>query len=539
MLDGPHDAVILARHDSAVAKADPWIHWLSTELLRMPRPPLIVLAAGNDNVDAKYNLFPLLANHYASRTLVVSATDLTDQKRPGVSGGPLVSISAPGVQVLSIGMNGHANTDFGWTSAAAPLVAGVAGLLFSFDPALSAQDVRALILSGAAVGKRGPAEARVVNAYESLKLAAQRPGAPLCGNRVWLNNVGQIIAERDSTTVPAGESLVALPLEDWESNYINTYHGGHRIDLAGYRRFNYSGVTRKFIEVPFSWPTSDELMGGTYRSSRQHANHDGTVGIKFTVVGSGASTVVSDSIFDIANGYSVDPSKSSNTLISQDIPDSTCVRQSPQFDADTNFTGYIDCDPGYTRRSGAFVTLAGWESAMAPQSNFAVMASNFDMNTVGYDPSWGACSGADSLVHGIPRHCRALIASQKATAYYRLLRVNLVTKSWDYLPVEPLGNTTAYGQKASWVSIGERGDEIVLEVGGILNDLFGDYTCSNAATVFAALPGARDANGNAVAAGTPRRTVTLDPMKWCDGVFDPSGTIAPLRAPSVRSIRKP
>ena len=176
---------------------------------------------------------------------------------------------------------------------------------------------------------------------------------------------------------------------------------------------------------------------------------------------------------------------------------------------------------------------------MAPQANFAIMAPNFEMNTVGYDPSWGACSGTDSLVHGIPRHCRALTASQQTTAYYRLLRVNLVTKAWDYLPLDPTGSTTSVGRKVSWLSIGERGDEIVLEVGGISNDLFGDYTCSNAATVFTALPGARDANGNAVPAGTPTRTVVLDAARWCDGVFDPSGTIAPLRAPARGAIRRP
>lgn len=69
----------------------------------------------------------------------------------------------------------------------------------------------------------------IVNAYESLKAAAERPGAPLCGNRVWNQN-GTLVAQRGNQATSPLESLFQVgTYADW----IQPLHGGKRIWLWG------------------------------------------------------------------------------------------------------------------------------------------------------------------------------------------------------------------------------------------------------------------------------------------------------------------
>jgi subtilisin family serine protease len=70
-------------------------------------------------------------------------------------------------------------------------VTGIAGLLLSFDPDLTPAQLKGLIVEGARKGGRSmPNDPTkyLANAYESLKLAAQRnPRTPICGFPVSLN----------------------------------------------------------------------------------------------------------------------------------------------------------------------------------------------------------------------------------------------------------------------------------------------------------------------------------------------------------------
>ncbi len=105
------------------------------------------------------------------------------------------------------------------------MVAGIAALLKSFDPTLTPESIKGLIVQGAAVGNRpilNHPGRFVVNAYSSLKLAGQKPGTPLCGNRIWLEGRSSLQVLRGATT----ETLDAVTDTAWA---VAPEHGGRRV----------------------------------------------------------------------------------------------------------------------------------------------------------------------------------------------------------------------------------------------------------------------------------------------------------------------
>ncbi len=95
---------------------------------------IVISAAGNNN-----NQSP---SYLCSRSdvMAVAATNSSDQKASFSSYGSWVDVSAPGVGIRStVFNNSYANYD--GTSMAAPHVLGLAGLIWSAEPALSRQEV--------------------------------------------------------------------------------------------------------------------------------------------------------------------------------------------------------------------------------------------------------------------------------------------------------------------------------------------------------------------------------------------------------------
>lgn len=204
-------------------------------------PPLLVFAAGNDDLDAYWAGYPNLVDEFPDWTVAVGAAagpgasmTRASFSHWGSNWGRHVELYAPGVNVGVLEPWGASGTESG-TSLAAPLVAGVAGLLFAFDPRLTATDVKDLLLEGAAAGGRsienGPfiGGARyVLNAHESLKAAGARAGAPLCGNRVW-GEGAHLYAERAGGSAEAlGPAQLTEPPLDLEP-----LHGGHFVQFRG------------------------------------------------------------------------------------------------------------------------------------------------------------------------------------------------------------------------------------------------------------------------------------------------------------------
>lgn len=236
------------------------------------RNPLVVVAAGNDKSDAQWNGSTLIKNDFPKQVLVVGAMTSSNELwwtggSDGSNTGSLVDVVAPGENVYTYGSLGTITNARSGTSLAAPLVSGIAGLLFSFDPRLTADTVRKLIKDGALVANRKVLDQNnltyyVADAYQSLKLAAERTTAPLCGNRMW--TIGDsLFIERG--TVFNVEKLVR---PGSSGGFVTTYHDGHYLDLGG----SIEWQNGAWVAGPPIPPTT---KSGTYWSG-SGTSHDGT-----------------------------------------------------------------------------------------------------------------------------------------------------------------------------------------------------------------------------------------------------------------------
>jgi hypothetical protein len=212
--------------------------------------PLIVIPAGNFNDSASTNGYVLLRKAYPTSVLVVAANSFRSadgihrwggsigpwRENGGSNYGSLIDVYAPGD-----GLSAHGRA-VGWeivsgTSVASPFVAGTAGLLKSFDSTLTTAQVRDLILQGAQNSGRTIVEEPtrfLLNAYESLKLAAQRnPATPVCGFPVALHGLpGAQYVVFESTSVP--RDSIQLPATGGYIYYsLSVAQGGRLLAVGG------------------------------------------------------------------------------------------------------------------------------------------------------------------------------------------------------------------------------------------------------------------------------------------------------------------
>lgn len=130
---------------------------------------VLVAAAGNNN-----DSIPFYPASYPA-CIAVGSTDQADLRSGFSNYGSYVDVMAPGTDILSCLASGtnHYGLQSG-TSMACPLVAGLAGLLLSHTPSLTAQQVRDAIVAGCVdidalnPGFEGKLGAGRINAFNSL-----------------------------------------------------------------------------------------------------------------------------------------------------------------------------------------------------------------------------------------------------------------------------------------------------------------------------------------------------------------------------------
>lgn len=250
--------------------------------------PLLVIGAGNDATDAKWAGYTRLRTDFPHRVLVVAgmqpdgAIGAGWALWPSSNYGSLVDIAAPSAGITGITGKGIEVGDLYGTSYAAPLVTGAAGLLLSFDPSLTTPQLRDRILEGAARAKaqkrfvtdRQGNEIPMLDAYEPLKEAAKKPGARLCGNRVW--------SEGGSLKIQRGSMIETLLLDIAEgAAEINIPHGGDRIsywDTADWEyRFLYNREGRWVQDFR---PEYEFYDAGASLLSSYGISHDGQTRVR-------------------------------------------------------------------------------------------------------------------------------------------------------------------------------------------------------------------------------------------------------------------
>ena len=104
---------------------------------------VVVFAAGNDDREIGSDELEAL-----SSVLCVSATTSYGIPTAYTNYGPTVDISAPSATFTTTVYGGYTE-DFGGTSAAAPIISGMAGWILSVSPELSAEEVSALLMETA------------------------------------------------------------------------------------------------------------------------------------------------------------------------------------------------------------------------------------------------------------------------------------------------------------------------------------------------------------------------------------------------------
>jgi len=360
-------------------------------------------------------------------------------------------IAAPAVGVLMLSYAGGDTTASG-NSFAVPFVGGVAALLRAMNPALTAVEVKNLIVNGARMPRWKPQTGQMqtpqslagtaepvyhLDAYAPLQLAARRQGIPLCGNRVWVSSDNTLSAERD-TTVHTLEALVSL---SERADIAHARHGGRRVEVFGFDSGGRAFVLQQGQWVPTTAdPTTPD--GGTYLSLFQ-ASHDLDSGVVYSTIGDGAFHL---RIRDLHTGAETPLISLTESLAGSS--DSTCVRLSP---ADS--TGARECS-AYTA-SGSSQT-AGLTLAYSPLGDDIAAAITRRLTqltgTSGYQP----CPGADPSDPN-PALCRnATYRSDPERTVVHLIRIQggQDTTQW-----------TITGKDVFWMGISEDGAQLALGEG--------------------------------------------------------------------------
>jgi subtilisin family serine protease len=136
---------------------------------------LIIASAGNTGASGNMAVYP----GASSGVLAVGATDASDRRATFSTRGSQVGVAAPGVGILSTYRGGGYLTMSG-TSMSSPMVAGLAALVWSRTPTLTAAQVRQQILeSSVDLGLAGRDDEFGAGRIDAAAWARRATGLPL------------------------------------------------------------------------------------------------------------------------------------------------------------------------------------------------------------------------------------------------------------------------------------------------------------------------------------------------------------------------
>jgi hypothetical protein len=512
--------------------------------------PLLVIAAGNWMVPAFDAGFPQLLLHprYGKYAIVVGASSFGTGATmspwigngQGTNYGALVSVFAPGSGVFATVPNGSAQPITG-TSFAAPLVAGVAGLMFSFDSTLDAATVKRRLLEGAVNGNRVGSDGQggtkpFLDAYEALKAIAAQPGAPLCGNRVWNDGNNNIIAERGSGT----ETIVSRNTSDYAA-YVHPYHGGKRIDLGFSYEYDWTPATHAFTEVSYTnAPVIDysgSWLGYTYVS-----DHDNAMWVERKdeqdPAGGQATRV---RLLSVADGHLV------KDLLSHHAPgtvtDSVLTGCLEEWPVDTNGDARPVLNAAVFSRTYACQNLGSngsWDSEKpvlavpSPQGDVVYVPVNIRHIYYATTSPTVGCSTADTSqatrdsypFEIVVRRCGLQIDVDTAVRAM-VYRIDTLTATWTPIALTASGDTTLEHREINSVEVSEDGKELIMSSNQRAKHFTYDINeCQKDSHDWISVDTSTAAS---FPAGTHIRTVFLPAGSSCGGSVEAGATVAPDR----------
>jgi subtilisin family serine protease len=508
--DSPEGRVYLEK------KVKPAMRWVLKQHQKNTPPPLFVFSAGNGGRDAigrdaELNGFPVIEKEFPDRVLVVAGTDgelsRMNHLAPESNRGARVAIAAPARNVMALEQHGTVAAFFN-TSAATPLVSGVAGLLMSFDPQLTVAEVRQYIVDGAIKGGRFSDGYPVLNAYESLKLAAGRIGAPLCGNRMWKNG-DDIVVERQGGTE---EIVTHLAPQSWQSSFISAYHGGRRFDMDWGREFDLTpfdgpSPTRKFVEGTYH-DLGYDFNGGAFLSY-DGENHDNTRLVRAEIDnGDGTMVQIRATMKDM-----------SQTIVGTAM--SPIIPLQP-WRVVCQMRAQVSKSCEQWGRAGDWTELKVGSNVGAR----LFMAADASDSTRGYvvvniriyhatQPPWQPCAEyPDEYECATPQETQESLET-------RVYLVDFRAGTWT--PVPLLGGALSVPRgEIQWIASSEDGTELIWGIGESTRAVNSrDDVCTNQRTQFVSLgkPG--------YPAGSVIRSVYLPDDAVCSGLYEAGATVAP------------
>lgn len=144
----PFDSCALNASDFEDESAN-WQQFFERMLETFPDRLFIVAAGNNDISSAGHTPSNVVLRNFdlLNNVLVVGATDLSDNRASFSNFGPGVHLAAPGEDVYAPTDGGGYDNNFNGTSASAPFVTGVAGLLRAINPNLTPIQIRDILIS--------------------------------------------------------------------------------------------------------------------------------------------------------------------------------------------------------------------------------------------------------------------------------------------------------------------------------------------------------------------------------------------------------